>query len=81
MAKPIAVHAQAEHRALPPASHDEFARQEFVRAFKEHLVKHVHGGNREVYERKVKPEIKRQRMIDALVEARIKVMELAASRD
>lgn len=33
------------------------------------------------YERKVKPEIKRQRMIDALVEARIKVMELAASRD
>ncbi len=33
------------------------------------------------YERKVKPEIKRQRMIDALVDARIKVMELAASRD
>ena len=60
MAKPIAVHAQAEHRALPPATHDEFARQEFVRAFKEHLVKHVHGGNREVYERKVKPAFQRR---------------------
>ncbi len=33
------------------------------------------------YERKVKPEIKRQKMIDALVDARIKVMKLAASRD
>jgi ubiquinone/menaquinone biosynthesis C-methylase UbiE len=60
MAKPIAVHAQAEHRALPPATHDEFARQEFVRAFKEHLVKHVHGGNRAVYERKVKPAFERR---------------------
>ncbi len=59
MAKPLAVHAQAEHRALPPVTHDEFARQEFVRAFKEHLVKHVHGGNRAVYERKVKPAFER----------------------
>jgi ubiquinone/menaquinone biosynthesis C-methylase UbiE len=61
MAKPIAVHAQAEHGALPPATHDEFARQEFVRAFKEHLVKHVHGGNRAVYERKVRPAFERRR--------------------
>lgn len=60
MAKPHAVHAQAEHRALPPTLHDEFARQEFVRAFKEHLVKHVHGGNRAVYERKVKPAFERR---------------------
>lgn len=59
MAKPLAVHAQAEHRALPPVTHDEFARQEFVRAFKEHLVKHVHGGNRAVYERKIKPAFER----------------------
>lgn len=60
MTKPVAVLAQAEHQALPPASHDEFARQEFVRAFKEHLVKHVHGGNRAVYERKVKPAFERK---------------------
>jgi len=60
MTKPLSVHAQAEHRALPPVTHDEFARQEFVRAFKEHLVKRVHGGNRAVYERKVKPSFERQ---------------------
>ena len=53
-------HAQAEHRVLPPTTHDEFARQEFVRSFKEHLVKHVHGGNRAVYEAKVKPAFQKQ---------------------
>jgi ubiquinone/menaquinone biosynthesis C-methylase UbiE len=61
MAKPFAVHAQAEHGVLPPATHDEFARQEFVRALKEHLVKNVHGGNRALYERKVRPAFERQR--------------------
>ncbi len=54
------IHAQAEHAALPPTTHDEFARQEFVRAFKEYLVKHVHGGNRAVYETKVKPAFERK---------------------
>ena len=54
------IHAQAEHAALPPASHDEFARQEFVRSFKEHLVKHVHGGNRAVYESRVKPAFEKK---------------------
>ena len=54
------VQAQAEHAALPPATHDEFARQEFVRSFKEHLVKHVHGGNRAVYESRVKPAFERK---------------------
>ena len=54
------IHAQAEHAALPPATHDEFARQEFVRSFKEHLVKHVHGGNRAVYESRVKPAFERK---------------------
>ncbi|MCC7413762.1 MAG: class I SAM-dependent methyltransferase [Gammaproteobacteria bacterium] len=48
--------AQARHGALPKPSHDEAARQEFVRSFKEYLVKHVHPGNRLVYERKVKPQ-------------------------
>jgi ubiquinone/menaquinone biosynthesis C-methylase UbiE len=46
---------QATHRVLPPVTHDEFARQEFVRSYKEYLVKHVHGGNRAVYDRAVAP--------------------------
>lgn len=50
-----AVHPQAEHGALPPTTHDEHARQEFVRSYKEYLVKHVHGGNRERYEKAVRP--------------------------
>lgn len=56
----VDIPAQVEHRALPPVTHDEYARQEFVRAFKEHLVKHVHGGNRAVYEAKVKPAFQRK---------------------
>lgn len=51
--------AQAAHAALPPATHDEYARQEFVRSFKEYLVKHVHGGNRARYEEAVKPAFER----------------------
>ncbi len=50
---------QAPHAALPPASHDEFARQEFVRAYKEYLVQHVHAGNRQRYERSVRPGFER----------------------
>ncbi len=46
---------QARHAVLPGATHDEFARQEFVRSYKEYLVKHVHGGNRARYESAVKP--------------------------
>ena len=46
---------QARHGALPETTHDEFARQEFVRSYKDYLVKHVHGGNRERYEQAVKP--------------------------
>lgn len=52
--------AQFEHKILPKTSHDEFARQEFVRSYKEFLVKHVHHGNRVVYDRKVQPEFIRQ---------------------
>ncbi len=48
-------HRQAKHRMLPAVTHDEFARQEFVRSYKEYLVKHVHGGNRAVYEHSVAP--------------------------
>ncbi len=54
------INRQVEHRVLPPVSHDEFARQEFVRSYKEYLVKHVHGGNREAYEKRVKPAFEKQ---------------------
>jgi ubiquinone/menaquinone biosynthesis C-methylase UbiE len=40
---------------LPQTTHDDLARQHFVRSFKEHLVKKIHGGNRIAYEARVKP--------------------------
>ena len=51
--------SQAAHAALPQTTHDEFARQEFVRAYKQYLVAHVHGGNATAYEKRVKPQIER----------------------
>lgn len=51
---------QEAHAALPAPTHDEFARQEFVRSYKEYLVKHVHAGNRERYERAVRPAFERE---------------------
>ena len=35
---------QQVHDALPATSHDELARQHFVRSFKEHLVTDLHPG-------------------------------------
>lgn len=52
-------HAQARHAVLPATTHDEHARQEFVRAYKQYLVHHVHAGNRERYEQSVKPAFTR----------------------
>ena len=46
---------QNRHSILPEPNHDELARQQFVRSFKEHLVAQVHPGNRLAYERRVKP--------------------------
>ena len=46
---------QHRHAILPQPTHDELARQQFVRSFKEHLVAHVHPGNRLAYEQRVKP--------------------------
>ncbi|MCZ6894384.1 MAG: methyltransferase domain-containing protein, partial [Gammaproteobacteria bacterium] len=51
--------AQAAHMALPNTTHDEFARQEFVRSYKRYLVQHVHGGNRKRYDLAVKPAFKK----------------------
>lgn len=47
---------QTEHRMLPAASHDELARQEFVRSFKIHLASKVSPGNRQVYDARAEPE-------------------------
>lgn len=46
---------QFSHDMLPKTGHDDLARQHFVRSFKEHLVKSIHGGNRVAYETRVKP--------------------------
>ena len=51
---------QNRHAILPEPKHDELARQQFVRSFKEHLVAHVHPGNRLAYEHRVKPAFVRE---------------------
>ena len=51
---------QHRHAILPQPTHDELARQQFVRSFKEHLVAHVHPGNRLVFERRVKPAFEQE---------------------
>ena len=51
---------QNQHKMLPETNHDELARQQFVRSFKEHLVANVHPGNRLAYEHRVKPEYVKQ---------------------
>lgn len=55
---------QAEHKVLPKTTHDEFARQEFVRSYKQYLVGHVHSGNQLTYEKRVKPKIRAQMQRD-----------------
>ena len=51
---------QHKHAVLPEPTHDELARQQFVRSFKEHLVAQVHPGNRAAYEKRVKPAFVKQ---------------------
>jgi hypothetical protein len=50
----IAYKEQQVHKALPATSHDELARQHFVRSFKEHLVTHLHPGLKTAYEKRAK---------------------------
>ena len=45
---------QQLHDALPSTSHDELARQHFVRSFKEHLVTDLHPGLKTAYEKRAK---------------------------
>ena len=51
----IAYKEQHVHDALPETSHDELARQHFVRSFKEHLVTALHPGLKTAYEKRAKP--------------------------
>ena len=46
---------QRRHDALPKTTHDEAARQQFVRSFKEHIVAKIHPGNRVAYDLRAKP--------------------------
>ncbi|MEM7467900.1 MAG: methyltransferase domain-containing protein [Pseudomonadota bacterium] len=48
---------QLQHGILPKPSHDELARQQFARSFKEHIVAKIHPGNRVAYDKRVKPAI------------------------
>ncbi len=50
------MHTQVFHDLLPKPSHDELARQNFVKSFKLHLATRIAPGNRTIYERRVKPE-------------------------
>jgi SAM-dependent methyltransferase len=54
IAMSIAYKEQKPHKALPTTSHDELARQHFVRSFKEHLVTDLHPGLKSAYEKRAK---------------------------
>ena len=56
MSENMLVTEQTRHRFLASTNHDERARQDFVRSYKEYLVKNIHSGNRERYEKVIKPK-------------------------
>lgn len=51
---------QHQHAALPAATHDELARQNFVQSLKVHLATRVSPGNRTVYEHRAAPRFARE---------------------
>ena len=51
---------QLNHDMLPKPTHDELARQQFARSFKEHIVAKIHPGNRVAYDKRVKPAITKE---------------------
>ncbi|WP_213663480.1 class I SAM-dependent methyltransferase [Stutzerimonas stutzeri] len=59
---------QYRHDVLVDMTHDEEARQEFVRSFKQYLALHVSPGNRKVYEEKVEPQLQAKGQEPSLVE-------------
>ena len=48
------------HDALPEATHDEFARQEFVKSFKLHVATQIAPGNKVIYEKRVRPSFEKK---------------------
>ncbi|UVO16571.1 class I SAM-dependent methyltransferase [Stutzerimonas stutzeri] len=59
---------QYRHDVLVDMTHDEEARQEFVRSFKQYLALHVSPGNRKVYEEKVEPQLQAKGQEPSLVD-------------
>lgn len=51
---------QFEHEMLPDATHDEFARQEFVKSFKLHVATQIAPGNRQIYQDRALPVFEKQ---------------------
>ncbi len=51
---------QHQHAALPTATHDELARQNFVQSLKVHLATRVSPGNKTVYEHRAAPRFARE---------------------
>lgn len=51
---------QHQHAALPAATHDELARQNFVQSLKVHLATRVSPGNKTVYEHRAAPRFSRE---------------------
>ena len=55
---------QELHSALPKPTHDELARQQFVRTFKEHIVSDIFPGNRVAYDRRAKPAFEKMHGVE-----------------
>ena len=55
---------QGRHEALPKPTHDELARQQFVRSFKEHIVAKIHPGNRVAYDQRAKAKFEKEHQRD-----------------
>ena len=53
-------HKQYSHTVLPKRTHDEFARQEFVKSLKLHLATSVSPNNRVIYDEVVKPKFEKK---------------------
>ena len=52
------IYPQMLHGIMAKPTHDEFSRQEFVRSYKDYLVKNVHSGNQIRYEKVIEPKFK-----------------------
>ena len=50
---------QYPHTILPETTHDEFARQEFVKSLKLHLATNVSPKNQVIYNQVVKPKFEK----------------------